>query len=511
MPDRFDPYYEWLEIPPSKRPPSDRDLVGVEEGETDLGRIREAAAARIEQIRKLTLSPQREHALRLLNEVSEALVSLRKAGEADAAEIKGPPPLADVATQSEQPAAPPEVPPPSTEVKREDAAETRKPPPPVEFASPPEQPAVLPKAGIEPVADLPRDGERAPHPIRALIPAPVLRVDRFLKHLAGEENDILHTFMRVLTVVLVVSSFVGLIWITPRFVNAVFVARTQPDGSDTGIDQPEKASPPTPSEPSPPDEPNTDAGEAATKTPPNDEPLPATITNSIGMKLALIPAGEFLMGLGAGGLGGGDDDPQHLVQITKPFCLGVYEVTQKQYWQVMSEIPSGFKGDYQRPVERVSWEDAVEFCRRLSEKEGETYRLPTEAEWEYACRAGSTTTWYFGDSESRLGDYAWYSANSSDTTHPVGQKKPNAWGLYDMHGNVWEWCSDWHDKDHYSASPAIDPKGPDSGDGRVLRGGSWRSWTPLSSYPRSVGSALCTWSSPANRHSYNGFRLARTP
>ena len=166
-----------------------------------------------------------------------------------------------------------------------------------------------------------------------------------------------------------------------------------------------------------------------------------------------------------------NEKPQHLVRITQPFYLGVYEVTQGEYERVMGENPSKFKGDPQRPVETVSWEKAVEFCRRLSEMEGKTYQLPTEAQWEYACRAGSTTKWCCGDSKSQLGDYAWYNRNSGSTTNPVGKKKSNAWGLYDMHGNVFEWCADWDDSDYYQDSPSTDPTGPSSGSDRVCRGG----------------------------------------
>jgi len=230
------------------------------------------------------------------------------------------------------------------------------------------------------------------------------------------------------------------------------------------------------------------------------------ITNSIGIKMVLIPAGEFLMGSPDS-----DEDadtwekPQHRVKITRPFYLGVYPVTQEEYERVMGKNPSDFKGDRQRPVETVSWNDAAEFCRRLSEKEGKTYRLPTEAEWEYACRAGRTTKWCFGDSQSQLADYAWYDDNSGGTTHPVGEKKPNAWGLYDMHGNVYEWCDDWYDEDYYSASPAADPKGPDSTAYRVLRGGSW------DFDPWVTRSADRGWDAPDDRSLYFGFRLARTP
>jgi eukaryotic-like serine/threonine-protein kinase len=227
---------------------------------------------------------------------------------------------------------------------------------------------------------------------------------------------------------------------------------------------------------------------------------PIEINNSIGMKLVLIPAGEFMMGSPEGDSSRfSDEQPQHLVRITKAYYLGVTEVTQTQYERVMGTNPSKFKGA-QLPVEMVPWEDAVEFCRKLSEKEGRTYRLPTEAEWEHACRAGSQTKWSFGDEESRLGEYAWYDSNSYRTTHPVGEKKPNAWGLYDMHGNVWEWCSDW--KGEYASIAVDDPTGATAGSLRVFRGGSW--------YSSAGGcrSAFRLWHTSGSRYYYLGFRVA---
>ena len=218
----------------------------------------------------------------------------------------------------------------------------------------------------------------------------------------------------------------------------------------------------------------------------------SVITNSIGMEMVPIPAGEFLMGSpDSDPLADDQEKPQHHVQISKPFYLGVYPVTQEQYERVMGDNPSGCRHVPNRPAENVSWEDAQEFCRKLSalpeeKSSGHVYRLPTEAEWEYACRAGSTTRYYFGDSAwddqtgslGRLGGYAWFAGNAEGTTHAVGQKEPNAWRLHDMLGNVAEWCEDRCQWDYYKQSIPIDPRGPSSGPSRVLRGGSWRFGTP---------------------------------
>jgi len=179
-----------------------------------------------------------------------------------------------------------------------------------------------------------------------------------------------------------------------------------------------------------------------------------------------------------------DEKPQHRVQITEAFYLGLYEVTQGQYRQVMGRNPSVFEGPgVDVPAERVSWNDAQEFCRQLSalpaeRAAGRLYRLPTEAEWEYACRAGSTGVYPFGDTAAALDEYAWSSANAEKRTHPVGQKTANAWGLYDMLGNVWEWCQDAYDPDEgyyerFEGRLAVDPAGPLGASKRVTRGGCY--------------------------------------
>ncbi len=234
---------------------------------------------------------------------------------------------------------------------------------------------------------------------------------------------------------------------------------------------------------------------------PDESDLPREFTNSIGMKFVLIEPGELIMG-------SDDEKSPHLVAITQPFYLGVYPVTQAEFQAVRGTKPSHFTGNARLPVEQVSWNDAVACAQKLSQLSAElsrelTYRLPTEAEWEYACRAGSTGKWCFGDQESQLGDYAWFAGNSANRTHPVGEKKPNAWDMHDMHGNVWEWCQDCYDADAYKARSGIsqDPF-VESGAFRVIRGGSW--------IYDSAGcrSAFRNSYDPTDRTSSSGFRLA---
>jgi formylglycine-generating enzyme required for sulfatase activity len=193
---------------------------------------------------------------------------------------------------------------------------------------------------------------------------------------------------------------------------------------------------------------------------------PKTIINSISMDFVLIPAGEFTMGSEYDD----DEQPVHNVKIKTPFYLGMYSVTQREWKTVMGDNPSYFEGD-DLPVECVSWDDVQEFIKKLNTKEGtDQYRLPSEAEWEYASRAGTTTRYSFGDSDSKLGEYAWYEDNSDRKTHPVGEKKPNQWGLFDMHGNVWEWMQDTYHED-YDCAPTDGSAWAGSGARRGIRGG----------------------------------------
>ena len=278
---------------------------------------------------------------------------------------------------------------------------------------------------------------------------------------------------------------------------------------------------------------------------------PSLITNSLGMNFTLIKAGEFQMGSPETDKDAEDDEkPQHRVRITRPFYLGVHEVTRGQFRRFVDDSgyqteaekdgkggrgwneaankfeqnprytwrEAGFEQTDLHPVVNVSWNDAVAFAEWLGKKEGKTYRLPTEAEWEYACRAGTTTRYFCGDDPEGLAEVGniadatarekypdWNAIAARDGfvyTSPVGRYRPNAWGLHDMHGNVWEWCWDWYGKDFYKASRVDDPAGPLEAAGRVIRGGGW------SGSPRDCRSADRSWYAPVGRFSSLGCRLA---
>ena len=232
----------------------------------------------------------------------------------------------------------------------------------------------------------------------------------------------------------------------------------------------------------------------------DDTEPPRTWTNSLDMAFALIPAGSFEMGSDSGD---DDEQPVHTVTISKPFYIGQFEVTQAQWHAVMESDPSQFTGDPNRPVESVSWNDAREFVSKLNAMEpGATYRLPTEAEWEYAARAGSAAAYAFGDDAAQLDAYGWYADNAGNTTHPVGEKQPNAWGVHDMYGGVWEWVQDRYGA--YPSEAATESVGPPPGNRRVIRGGSW-----LAS-AEDCRTASRSHAHPAFRGAHVGFRLVRT-
>jgi formylglycine-generating enzyme required for sulfatase activity/acetyl esterase/lipase len=264
--------------------------------------------------------------------------------------------------------------------------------------------------------------------------------------------------------------------------------------------------------------------------------VPAEVENSLGMKLRLIPPGKFLMGSPEGEPGRQPHEgPQHEVVLTRPFYMGVHDVTVGQFKEFVREAGyrteaetdgritgrrladgrwgedpqaswrnPGFEQNDDHPVVCVSWNDVRAFCYWLGEKEGKKYTLPTEAQWEYACRAGSPSRFSFGDDEAELGEHAWYGANSEMRTHPVGQKKPNGWGLHDMHGNVWQWVADWYDQDYYTRRERDNPPGPQSGSVPVRRGGSWLSDVKecRSAHRRGIP-GIGRW----NRSAHVGFRV----
>ncbi|MGB5987129.1 MAG: formylglycine-generating enzyme family protein [Desulfobacterales bacterium] len=228
------------------------------------------------------------------------------------------------------------------------------------------------------------------------------------------------------------------------------------------------------------------------------------VTNTIGIELVPLPAGSFTLGGDPVAEQADENErPRHLVTFHSNFSMGKYPVTQAQWQMLMASNPSHFQ-DADRPVEMVSHSDALRFIERLNQKEStQAYRLPTEAQWEYAARAGSRSTYCFGPERMKLGQYAWYRNNSEAGTHPVGQLLPNGWNLYDMHGNVHEWCLDWFDRNYYARSPEVDPQGPARGLARSLRGGDWGSadW-----YCRCASRSL---SSADRRSPRVGFRVVK--
>ena len=225
--------------------------------------------------------------------------------------------------------------------------------------------------------------------------------------------------------------------------------------------------------------------------------------NGVSFTMVYVQGGTFTMGATSeqGSDAWDSEKPSHSVTLSS-YMIGQTEVTQALWQAVMGNNPSSFTGDSRRPVEKVSWNDCQEFLRKLNSITGQNFRLPTEAEWEFAARGGVNSRGYKYSGSNNIGDVVWYDDNSGSTTHPVGTKQPNELGIYDMSGNVYEWCSDWYDKNYYSSSPSSNPQGPSSGSNRVLRGGSWY-----------INARNCRVSnryiiSPVNRLSYNGLRLA---
>jgi formylglycine-generating enzyme required for sulfatase activity len=231
--------------------------------------------------------------------------------------------------------------------------------------------------------------------------------------------------------------------------------------------------------------------------------------DNLYMRLAPVKAGTFMMGSPRSEVDRQDDETQHEVTISKPFLIGVCAVTQEQYAFLMGKNPSEFRRDVQNPVENVTWDEAAEFCRVMSEKTGKKVKLPTEAQWEYACRAGTVTPFHTGETiatglANYDGRYVYGNGERGENrkmTTPTAAFLPNDFGLYDMHGNVQEWCSDWYDRNTYTSAARKDPTGPAEGSFRVVRGGSWFHG-PLNSR-----AAIRDCSAPSSRSNYIGFRV----
>ena len=217
-----------------------------------------------------------------------------------------------------------------------------------------------------------------------------------------------------------------------------------------------------------------------------------------GIEFIYIPGGKLLMGVPEDSIDGNyNEKPRHTVYINS-FWIGKYEVTQKQYKEIMGNNPAYFRQD-NRPIEQVTWNDAMEFCKEFSKKYNVRVRLPYEAEWEYAARADSTTKYYWGDRINAK--YCWYGDNSGEKPHPGGQKSPNAFEIHDITGNVWEWCTDWYGENYYAASPYNNPKGPDTGEDKIMRGGAWNS------PPGLLHITFRNKSRPRFKYNNTGFRL----
>lgn len=235
---------------------------------------------------------------------------------------------------------------------------------------------------------------------------------------------------------------------------------------------------------------------------------PVEATNSLGMKFSLIPPGRFIMGSPRDEEWHREDEVQHSVELSQPYYLGATEVTQKQWKEVMGTDPSFCTGD-DLPVDTVTWEEATEFCRKLGKREGKMYRLPTEAEWEYACRAGTLTPFHTGDTITP--DQANYDGNRvygdgpkgvfRETSTKAGSLPANAWGLHDMHGNLWEWCADWYGP--YPQKDITDPRGPEKGERRITRGGCWVN------FPAVCRSANRGNAEPVSWNFHFGFRVVQ--
>lgn len=451
----FDPYYMWLGIPPEDQPPNLYRLLGIAVFEQNLDVIDAAAHRQISHLRTYAIGPKSELSQELLNEVASARATLLN--PARKAEY-------DQALMQSQ-AAPTAVPPPSFSPSVTPARRTSR-KKKSSWSKPLLVSGLLVISVVISIAllkALQEDTEVAQAPRRPAIQSEETSQDPTTKKPSVNRRQATTSANPEVDDTSSQSS-------DANSAQAFAPAATTSSDSDQlppTAPQFQNGTPPPAVAPFNPEEAKQHQQAWADYL-----GVPVECTNSIGMKLRLVPPGTFMMGSEDGEE---DERPEHQVELKEPFYAGIYEVTQTQFLKVTGANPSKFKG-VSNPVESVTWNEAVEFCRLLSSlpKEkaaGRNYRLPTEAQWEYACRAGTTTRYNFGDDERQLDVYAWYGLNSNRTTHPVGEKLPNTFGLYDVHGNVWEWCHDWYAD--YPSGSATNPTGPSSGSRRVYRGSSW--------------------------------------
>lgn len=542
MAERFDPYYKWLSIAPEDQPPTLYQLLGVQAFEEKPDVVESAADRQANYLRGFQSGQHPEEARQLLREIEQARLTLldpvektaydrqlrqRMQGSAPARVPTNPAPIAKpVATHPPQLAvAPPAVPPFAAAVS------------PAAIATP-AMPAVR-----RPVGSAIRRRKQAPMAAVALVAGALLLLAIVVAAISWSDrsapatNTLADSRQPGLRDSSRPSPLAKPVTGSPASPRTRPSPPARPPVAETPVAVPPIAE--TNPDPTPETSPDASAVEPVDSTEPKlATPAPGDLARELTIEIAaevaiemvLIPAGEFLMGsskeeqrTAADAARGRNDSwargrlstesPQHQVTISRPFYLGKYEVTQAQWQAVMGSNPSKVVGP-RHPVETVSWDDIQPFLDRLNHRSllartsgvpGKMeFALPSEAQWEYACRAGTTTVFYFGDDAALFPQYGWGRENANDQAHPVGQAKPNAWGLYDMHGNVYEWCSDRFGKDYYATSPTIDPPGASTGTNRIFRGGSCN-----------LSNALCRSATRGWRlseHSSNnlGFRLALT-
>ncbi|MGO8749332.1 MAG: formylglycine-generating enzyme family protein [Thermoguttaceae bacterium] len=516
--DTFDPYHRWLGISPKDQPPNHYRLLAIDLFESDPEVIRDGAERQMTHVRKYQLGKHTAVSQKILNEIAAARVCLLDSAKKAAYDATLRAKIAPVVQPAPLPA--PDL--LSVEIQAQPLPSVRP----------------FPRRNAKAVRGIGRAGDRAMAAVQRRIRMAVAIIA------CAAATVIVLSLGWTLVSKGKKATEMDSAKVVGDSIRDDVRAAAKVNSSQSGVERtisPPVVSPP-PAIASPPvvAPPFAIAPFDAQKAKEHQEAwakhlgVPVEHTNSIGMRLVLIPPGEFEMGSPQkfveeeSRVHRGDswyrdrlpgETPRHWVRITKPYWLGVSEVTQEEYLRVMDSNPSKFQGDPKRPVEQVSWGDAVDFCRGLSELSGEKgakrrYGLPTEAQWEYACRAGNPGRWYFSErsssvptaSEERLvGEYGWFHANAGGQTHPVGQKRANVFGLYDMLGNVWEWCQDWYDRDYYAKSPTDDPMGPPGGSYRVSRGGCWSdpAWR--------CRSALRFGREPGIRSYYLGFRVSLVP